>query len=124
MKFYTYLYTRRDGTSYYVGKGSGRRSRARHSVAVPPVARIIIQYWASENEALEMERWWIKLWGRKDIDTGILRNFSDGGELPTNLSPEAKARQTAKIRLQGKKNVENGHLSRLRTLDHQSRAGR
>jgi hypothetical protein len=81
MEFYTYTYTRSDGTPYYVGKGKGNRAFAKkgHNIAVPERGRIQFQYWGSEQEALDMEVWWIKFWGRKDNGTGILRNMTDGG---------------------------------------------
>lgn len=80
--FYTYLYQRTDGTPYYVGKGKGRRAfkQLNHHVPVPPAARIVVQYWTTETEALSMERYYISLFGRKNSGTGILRNLTDGGD--------------------------------------------
>jgi|HubBroStandDraft_2_1064218.scaffolds.fasta_scaffold255805_2 hypothetical protein len=99
-KFYTYQYLRNDGTPYYVGKGSGYRATVK--VGRPcgmPISkhRIIIQYWDSESEAFEMEMWWIRFWGRKDIGTGILQNKSDGGEGSSNWSEERRRAQIARL---------------------------
>jgi hypothetical protein len=80
MAFYTYQYQRSDGTVYYVGKGNGDRALSKQrNAGVPVKARILIQHCASEDEAYEMEKWWISFWGRKDNGTGILRNLTDGG---------------------------------------------
>jgi len=81
-EFYTYFYLRHDGTPYYVGKGKDGRafSRCGRTIPVPEPARIFIQHWGSEDEAFEMEKYYIQFFGRKDNGTGILRNFTDGGE--------------------------------------------
>jgi len=84
-KFYTYQYLREDGTAYYIGKGSNDRAFHRTKGAVRPPkdrSRVLIQYWGSEPEAFEMEKYYIRLFGRKDNGTGILRNMTDGGENP------------------------------------------
>ena len=83
MKYYTYMWIRSNGTPYYIGKGCRNRAFIVHRnkrVPVPERARIVIQYWASEQEAYEMEKWYIQFYGRKDLGTGILRNMTDGGE--------------------------------------------
>jgi hypothetical protein len=81
MGFYTYLYLREDGTSYYVGKGMGKRAfSSQHWVPVPPKERILIESHASEEEALEAEKLLISYYGRKNNKTGILRNLTDGGD--------------------------------------------
>lgn len=83
MRFYTYMWLRADATPYYVGKGIGNRAfvSTRHSVGCPKEkSRILIQFWSSEAEAFEMEKYYIRLFGRKDNGTGILRNLTDGGE--------------------------------------------
>jgi hypothetical protein len=85
-KFYTYMYLRqKDGTPYYIGKGCGDRAYSNNRTIHRPDAdaRIFIQCWESESEAFEMEKWYIRLFGRKDNGTGILRNRTDGGEGPS-----------------------------------------
>ena len=108
--YYTYMWLREDGTPYYVGKGKGKRAYVSfgHSVLRPKDdARIIIQYWASEEEAFSMEKWWIALFGRKDNGTGILRNHTDGGENPPNHKGKKRTkehRQKIAEALKGNKN--------------------
>ena len=84
--FYCYLWLREDGTPYYVGKGhDGRNSRAfsghRHNVKCPlDIRRILVQNYASEEEAFEAEKFFIEFYGRRDLGLGCLRNMTDGGD--------------------------------------------
>jgi hypothetical protein len=80
--YYVYQYLREDGTPYYIGKGKDRRMFAKHNVHLPNDKELIqvIAYKLSESEALLLETKLIKLYGRKDIGTGILRNLTGGGE--------------------------------------------
>ncbi len=86
-QFYTYIWLRKDGTPYYVGKGSGDRAfkrRWRRTGYPPPSARIIITYHKTEELAYAAEKALILQYGRKDLGTGCLANLTAGGENPPN----------------------------------------
>ena len=76
------MYLREDNTPYYVGKGSGKRIYMKHNISVPKKKdRILIVYIdLDEESAFKLERYFISYYGRKDLETGILRNLTDGGE--------------------------------------------
>ena len=80
--YYVYMYLRENGTPYYVGKGKDNRVYEKHNVNVPPTKDRIqfIEQNISEERALELEKFLINKYGRKDNGTGILRNLTDGGE--------------------------------------------
>jgi len=90
--FYTYLWLREDGTPYYVGKGTGRRAYMHHGSTHRPKdkSRIFVQFWESEEKAFEIEKWYISLFGRKDLGTGILRNLTGGGEGQSGYSEDTR----------------------------------
>ncbi len=93
-KYYTYLWLREDGTPYYVGKGCGRRMYEEHTIGkCPSKDRIIVQYFESEEDALFAEKFLILYFGRKDLGTGILRNYSDGGEGASNPSISSRGKR-------------------------------
>ena len=91
-KYYVYVYLREDGhppSPYYVGKGKDKRFQARHGRKYtnngywnPPKEENIrfVKTNLTDAEAIELEKKLIKQYGRKDNNTGILRNFTDGGE--------------------------------------------
>lgn len=83
--FYTYMWLRKDGTPYYVGKGSGNRAYANHRVGKAPLGRIVIYPAESEAEAFETEVALVWYYGRKDLGLGCLRNLTDGGENPPRV---------------------------------------
>lgn len=131
-QFYTYTYHDETMTPYYVGKGSGNRAYKKHKkdnhggreVPIPLTSRILTQNWESEEKAFEMEKWWIRFWGRKDVGSGCLWNLTEGGDAPdvnaSRLGGKAnvKSGQLQKIaslggRVQGKRNVDSGQISRM-----------
>lgn len=88
--FYVYVYLREDLTPYYVGKGNGVRAWIKHQGEVkPPKDKshiVITHYDLTELWAFALERWYIKWYGRKNNNTGILRNKTDGGEGATGCT--------------------------------------
>jgi hypothetical protein len=94
--FYTYAFLREDRTPYYIGKGSGKRAfkRNSHERKCPPAERILIlKSNLTEEEAFRHERYMIFIFGRKDLGTGILHNFSDGGEGPSGVKRSEETRR-------------------------------
>jgi hypothetical protein len=95
-RFYTYAYLREDGTPYYIGKGTGRRidNASGKSVKLPPKdRRIFLKENLTEEEAFKHEIYLIAIYGRKDLGTGILWNFTDGGDGTSGFRPTEVTRR-------------------------------
>ena len=88
--YYVYAYLRKnDNTPYYIGKGKGKRAWIKSKnerITVPKNKSKIIIYQnnLSQKDAFLLEILYIKLFGRKDLKTGILENRSNGGDAPPN----------------------------------------
>lgn len=104
-KYYVYgLYEEGSSLPFYIGKGCGRRARRyaldkkrSHSYILDckfknlkrknkKLESKILQEGLSEAEALEIERQLIKKYGKRCDNTGILFNFTDGGDQPPSVN--------------------------------------
>lgn len=96
--YYVYAYLRTGAlTPYYIGKGHDRRAWSQNHLVVIPsdLSRIVlIETELTEIGALALERRMIRWYGRKDLNTGILRNRTDGGDGCSGIIPWNKGRAT------------------------------
>lgn len=110
--FYVYAYLRDDQTPYYIGKGKNNRVFEKHHVPVPRDRERIKFLYKDlfENQALAFEIFWIAVYGRKDIGTGILRNLSNGGDGTSGYEHKESARNKISTYLKGNQHAKGKNL--------------
>jgi hypothetical protein len=136
-RFYVYLWLRSKDSEhgsrlspYYVGKGSNDRAFCRHGRVCPAPKNheyiVFVQEGLTEDEAFNLERFCIALYGRIDQGTGILRNLTDGGEGPSGYRHTILTRRVLSEKLKGRPSWWNGktHKTESRLKMSQSARGR
>jgi hypothetical protein len=107
--YYVYAYLREsNNTPYYIGKGKDNRAYANHGRIKLPKDKnkiVFLETNLTEIGALALERRYIRWYGRKDKDTGILCNLTDGGDFPPT---ERTEQHKSNIRKATLKTIENG----------------
>lgn len=123
--FYVYAWLRPCGTPFYIGKGKGdrdARTKSHNPYFMNIVAKasregaaVKVVRWQeglSEEDALNLEIAYIKLFGRRNTGTGVLANMTDGGDgmsgaimsdetlsrmraVQSNRTPETRAKMSA-----------------------------
>jgi len=113
-RFYVYAFLRNKSSStgpkyspYYIGKGSGRRA-FRDTTRTSPKPKdqsciVFLREGLTEDEAFSLEKYYIAFYGRVDLNTGILRNLTDGGEGSAGVRPSQETRAKIGIASRGRK---------------------
>ena len=112
--YYVYVWLRANDseiapkyTPYYVGKGSGKRAFEKYGRTVPAPRDsncvAFVEEGLTEERAFELESYCIKLYGRVNTGTGILRNRTDGGDGPSGMIMSEETRRKMSEQRRGEK---------------------
>ena len=114
-QFYVYKITYQNGKPFYIGKGQNCRYKhhfikksplnkfIRNKLKIQPLRVVILKDNLTEEKAFRLEVKLIKRYGRKDIDTGVLLNKTDGGEGPSGIVWPEESRIKISKSLEGNK---------------------
>jgi len=119
--YYVYAYLRKsDNSPYYIGKGKGNRAFSKqHNIPLPDKSNIIfLEKNLSEIGAFAIERFYIRWYGRKINNSGILRNLSEGGDGISGFKHSEKTKQ--KMR-KPKSEEHRKNLRKPKSAEHKSK---
>jgi hypothetical protein len=134
--FYVYGYLRaRDGTPYYIGKGTGRRALVSNGRVKVPKDKSRVIFFSenlTEQEAFSLEIKLIAKWGRVVNGSGVLLNITEGGEgfsglKPWNLGTKGMYSSDPKGKLKGTslfKDLVTGEIFRAKPCEVKDRKDR
>lgn len=125
MFYYVYAYLRKDGSPYYIGKGSGNRAwiKGKGEVGKPADNNriIILENNLTEIGALALERRMIRWYGRIDLGTGILRNRTDGGEGTSGRVFSEESKKKMSLAKKGKPSNSPGSTGLVVSKEHREK---
>jgi len=120
-----------EDTPFYIGKGTGRRYKKtdnrnkwwKHIAEKYGYESRILQEGLTDEEACKLEKQLIVQYGRRDLNTGVLVNLTDGGETSQGykLTDEQKLQRGKNSkRMWAEKSKEERHI--IRMTDWQTRS--
>ena len=133
--YYVYAHYKSNGTIFYVGKGKGYRAwvespgqRSKLWLRTAEKHGLTVKIWAenlTNQQALDMEKEWIQLYGRVNIKTGPLVNLTDGGDGGNGIkgkhhymygkTPSVETRKKISVRNMGEFNHNYGKITPEKT---------
>lgn len=123
--FYIYFHINIENSDiFYVGKGSGNRCNQKYGrsdiwkkyTKKYNYDVLIIDNGLLESEAFEIEKYYIKKLGRRDLGLGKLLNLSDGGEGPSGYKMSQDTKKKISISKSGIRQSEEHKMKRSAKL--------